>query len=84
MQMNLTPFRKTRRPGAARKAAPALQLEWLDELDDCYEAIETVAGLLVGYGEDVLDGALARGAAFLIIQRTRRLKALREQIGAAP
>jgi hypothetical protein len=67
----------------ADETAPVLRLQWLDELDGCCEAIATVAGLLEGYGDEALDGTLARGAGTLIAQKARQLKALRDKVEAA-
>lgn len=67
----------------ADPAAPALRMEWLDELDDACRVIETLSGLLAACGEDVLDSGLAREAGYMIKERIQRLKALREKMGAA-
>jgi len=71
----MKPKRPTARP--ARPPAEAVgqaQPDWLDEVRSCCHAIETLSGLLRGYGDDELEGELARSVGNMFDLEVQQLK----------
>jgi hypothetical protein len=96
MQMNLTPFRKTRRPAVKRPRRPVprtspktakrpFSKEWLDTLDAIDERcarIETMAGLLRACDEpEEMTVKLAASAGAFMADDLREIKGLLAGLG---
>jgi len=62
---------KPKRPTARPARPPA---DWLDEVRSCCHAIETLSGLLRGYGDDELEGELARSVGNMFDLEVQQLK----------
>lgn len=74
--------KRPRHPVVADEAARALRLAWLDELDGCCDAIETLAGLLLACGDEELENELVRRTGNMIDQQIRQLRASLEKLDA--